>query len=190
MSGLAGRPVVSLVVAVLDQADAVTALLDHVASLDGVWEVVVADGGSRDGTAAVARAHPLAPKVGRAVRGRLPQLETGAGVATGDVVAFLDVHSRMTPDAYGDVARALRDPARRAGVLARSAHPAIWLRAEEWRRLGAFPPASAARGDDLLGRAQRRWGAVRSVASGLWIRYACTARVSPSRLLSVYANIN
>ncbi len=48
----------SVVIPTLQEAATLPATLDHLAGLDGRFEVVVADGGSTDGTRDVAAAHP------------------------------------------------------------------------------------------------------------------------------------
>jgi glycosyltransferase involved in cell wall biosynthesis len=58
---------VSIVVPVLDEAAALPGLLDHLAGLDGDWEIVICDGGSRDRTPELAAAHPLRPNLARIV---------------------------------------------------------------------------------------------------------------------------
>jgi rSAM/selenodomain-associated transferase 2 len=58
-------------------------------------EVVVVDGGSRDGTMALARPH--ADRVIAAPRGRAAQMNAGAAVAGGDVLLFLHADTRL-PD--------------------------------------------------------------------------------------------
>ena len=60
-------------------------------------EIIVADGGSSDGTAALAR--PLADRVIAAPRGRSLQMNAGAAVAQGDVLLFLHADSRLPEDA-------------------------------------------------------------------------------------------
>ena len=47
----AGSPLVSILVPTLDEERELPALLDALGALPGRWEVVVADGGSRDATA-------------------------------------------------------------------------------------------------------------------------------------------
>jgi rSAM/selenodomain-associated transferase 2 len=101
-------PLVSVVVPVVDEAAALPGLLDHLAELDGRLEVIVADGGSSDGSAELARAHPLAPRVVSG-RGRPGQLNAGAAAASGDVLVFLHADTRLPYDAYTSLSRALRD---------------------------------------------------------------------------------
>jgi rSAM/selenodomain-associated transferase 2 len=64
-------------------------------------EVIVADGGSRDGSADLAR--PLTDGVIVAPRGRASQMNAGAEVATGDVLLFLHADTRLPENADSPV---------------------------------------------------------------------------------------
>ena len=96
----AREPLVSVVVPVLDEAAALPGLLDHLAGLQGRFETVVADGGSADGSAGIAAAHPSAPVVLRVGGGRARQMNTGAAAARGDPIVFLHADTRLPPRAY------------------------------------------------------------------------------------------
>jgi rSAM/selenodomain-associated transferase 2 len=128
----------------------------------GASEVIVADGGSDDGTAA--RALAAGALVTTAPRGRGPQLNAGAALATGDVLCFVHADVRLPPDAAAQIARALRDPQILGGnfrvrfgrgghgrFLAALYHvirqlrifygdSAIWVRRDAFHRAGRFPP--------------------------------------------------
>jgi rSAM/selenodomain-associated transferase 2 len=86
----------SIIMPVLDEAAEIEAALTALAPLRarGV-EVIVADGGSGDDTAAIAR--PLAERVVMAARGRAEEMNAGATVAKGDVLLFLHADTRL-PD--------------------------------------------------------------------------------------------
>jgi len=107
---IALEPLVSVVVPVLDEAATIGDLLDHLAGLPGRWEIVVADGGSNDGTAALAAAHPAAPRVIVAPSGRARQQNAGAAAARGEVLVFLHADSRLPGTAHAAITEALRDP--------------------------------------------------------------------------------
>ncbi|MGI8595068.1 MAG: glycosyltransferase, partial [Solirubrobacteraceae bacterium] len=94
----------------LDEARAMPGLLDHLAALPGRLEVIVADGGSRDDTVDIARAHPLAPRLVGPVRGRAAQLNAAAEEAAGELLVFLHADSRLPRGAYAELSGALRDP--------------------------------------------------------------------------------
>jgi rSAM/selenodomain-associated transferase 2 len=84
----------SIVMPVLDEAAEVEAALQALAPYRrrGV-ELVVVDGGSRDGTPELA--YPLADRVIVAARGRAAQMNAGAAAAQGDVLLFLHVDTRL-----------------------------------------------------------------------------------------------
>jgi rSAM/selenodomain-associated transferase 2 len=101
-------PLVSILVPTLDEERALPSLLDALGALPGRWELVVADGGSRDATVALARAHHVGPLVVEVRGGRAAQLNGAARVATGDVLLFLHADSRLPCDAYASLAEAWR----------------------------------------------------------------------------------
>jgi rSAM/selenodomain-associated transferase 2 len=92
----------SIVMPVLDEAATIRGALE---ALQG-YEVIVADGGSSDGTPDIAAG--LCDRVVRAPRGRARQMNAGAAVATGDALLFLHVDTRLPPNADAAVALALR----------------------------------------------------------------------------------
>jgi len=97
----------SVIVPTLDEAEALPAAL-AAARQPGVTEIIVVDGGSRDGTLALARA--LADRVLETARGRARQMNAGAAVARGDVLLFLHADTRLPAGYAQAVARALADP--------------------------------------------------------------------------------
>jgi len=114
----AAGPLVSVIVPTLDEESALPRLLDHLAALDGRFEVIVADGGSSDATLALARAHPLAPAVVTAPRGRARQLNVAAATARGELLVFLHADSLLPSGAYAALIAAWRDPAFAGGNFA------------------------------------------------------------------------
>ena len=76
---------ISVVIPTLDEAEMLPRLLSSLAAQAA--EIIVVDGGSRDGTEAVARAHGA--RLLRAGPGRGTQLRRGAEVARGAVLLFL-----------------------------------------------------------------------------------------------------
>jgi rSAM/selenodomain-associated transferase 2 len=96
----------SIVIPVLDEAAGITATLQALAPLRARGhEVIVVDGGSRDGTPALAA--PLADTVLASARGRARQMNAGAAVAQGEVLLFLHADTTLPPQADAAVARAL-----------------------------------------------------------------------------------
>jgi rSAM/selenodomain-associated transferase 2 len=98
----------SIVVPVLDEADAMAAHLDALTPLRARRvEVVVVDGGSRDGT--VEQAQGQADRVLVAERGRASQMNAGARATRGDILLFLHADTRLPPGADELVREALAD---------------------------------------------------------------------------------
>ena len=95
----------SIVIPTLNEASTVQEALRRLHRL-APDEVIVADGGSRDGTCELAR--PFAAVV-KGRRGRGLQLNAGAAQATGDVLIFLHADVRLPPDALPAIASVLRD---------------------------------------------------------------------------------
>lgn len=96
MLGLAN---ISVVVPTLDEADGIGALVAQLIR-DGFGEVIVADGGSTDGTpdlAAAAGAATLA-----SARGRASQMNAGAAAAIGEIPLFLHADTRL-PEGAADL---------------------------------------------------------------------------------------
>jgi len=104
----ADSPLVSVLVPTLDEQRELPALLEHLAALHGRWQVVIADGGSRDGTVALARAHATEPTVLEVGAGRAAQLNAAAHQANGELLLFLHADSRLPRDAYASLAQAWR----------------------------------------------------------------------------------
>ncbi len=112
---------ISVVIPVLDEERRIGAQLARLAALAGLHEVIVADGGSTDGTVALARA-AAGVIVLEAPRGRAAQMNAGARVATGDVFLFLHADVTLPPDAAAWIGRALAAP----DVVAGSGRSSTW----------------------------------------------------------------
>ena len=167
---------VSVVVPVLDEAAALPGLLDHLGALEGRFEVIVADGGSRDGSAELARAHPVGPHVVDAPRGRAAQMNAGADHASGDPIVFLHADTRLPHDAWRSLVDTTADGGnfalgfdggdafsrvlgtwyavqRRLGVY--YGDSAIWLQRATFDALGGFRPLPIMEDYDLARRLAR-----------------------------------
>jgi rSAM/selenodomain-associated transferase 2 len=107
----------TIVIPVVDEARMITRCLDALAAQPGIDEILVVDGGSVDGTVALARAHAVRPRVIETRRGRGHQLETGGRAARGDVVLFLHVDVRLPTGAAAIVEQTLADPGVVAGAF-------------------------------------------------------------------------
>ena len=84
----------SVVVPTLNEARGIRACLEALAPLRGRGhEVIVADGGSTDGTPALAAG--LCDRVLQAARGRAVQMNAGARAASGQALVFLHADTRL-----------------------------------------------------------------------------------------------
>lgn len=96
----------SIIVPALDEAPQIVAALEALAPLRASGhEVIVVDGGSADGTPALAAG--LADRILHAPRGRARQMNAGAAIATGDALVFLHADTRLPSDAAPLVLEAL-----------------------------------------------------------------------------------
>jgi rSAM/selenodomain-associated transferase 2/rSAM/selenodomain-associated transferase 1 len=106
----------SVVVAHLDEGAGLDACLDALLRQPDPLEIVVADGGSRDGSAERAAARPgVTVCVTETGRGR--QLAAGAALATGDRLLFLHADVRLPPDGTRLIHAALDRPGAEAGAF-------------------------------------------------------------------------
>jgi rSAM/selenodomain-associated transferase 2 len=151
----------SVVIPALDEEAVLASTLESVSRSAPGCEIVVADGGSRDATREIAVT--AGARVVSAPRGRGPQMNAGAAVATGDVLLFLHADTQLPADAGTLVEQALADPRAVAGSFVLgfdSPHPllrlssvasrlnlgwatygdqALFFRREAFERAGGFP---------------------------------------------------
>ncbi len=166
---------ISVVLPVLNEAQALPALLAALADA-GVHERIVVDGGSTDGTRALAERSGA--RIVDSGRGRGPQQNAGARVATGDVIWFLHADTGVDPacvaalrEARGEwgcfaVSIASRDARLRltAALMNRRARRSgsctgdmgIWVRPAFFAEIGGFAALSAFEDLDLTDRARAR----------------------------------
>ena len=119
-------PLLSIIIPVLDEADQIPHLITHLSEapeeiaiddsssneygrtqqlkphLSEAPDVIAVDGGSTDGTLVLLSQSHI--KVISAARGRSNQMNAGAAVATGDVLLFLHVDTRLPPDYIEELA--------------------------------------------------------------------------------------
>jgi rSAM/selenodomain-associated transferase 2 len=99
----------SIVVPVLNEAANLERLLPELLTLGPHVEIVVADGGSIDGTAEVVSRHPPVVRVDSA-RGRARQMNAGARASRGSAILFLHADTALPAGAVSAIADALADP--------------------------------------------------------------------------------
>src|SRR5215210_8394725 len=96
----------SIIIPTLNEAPQIVATLVAARAVAPAAELIVADGGSADGTPALAAQYAT---VIAAPRGRARQMNAGAAHARGDVLLFLHADTRLPPDADAAITAALRD---------------------------------------------------------------------------------
>lgn len=113
-SGAGGTPCISIIVPALNEAGGIAAALAVLAPLRRRGhEVIVVDGGSSDGTAALSRG--AADRVVLAPRGRASQLNAGAAIARGEILLFLHADTHLPEDADAKVLEGLASTRRAWG---------------------------------------------------------------------------
>jgi rSAM/selenodomain-associated transferase 2 len=115
---------ISVIVPALDEEGQLPGTLAAARAV-GVCEIIVVDGGSRDGTAEVARRH--ADVVLTAPRGRAAQMNAGAAAARGDVLLFLHADTRLPSGFDLAVQAALADSSVSSGRFDVHLEPATLL---------------------------------------------------------------
>lgn len=104
---------ISVVIPTLNEAESLGPLLDALAAEPEAKEMIVVDGGSRDGTTEIARgrgAHLIACGPGRG-----QQLACGAEAALGEALLFLHADTRFPKGGLAAIERALAECPERAG---------------------------------------------------------------------------
>lgn len=175
---------VSVIIPALNEAPTIENTLRSVSSLQGNREVIVVDGGSGDGTMAIAG--PYA-RVLSCLKGRSRQMNTGAREARGDVLLFLHADTELPQGAGDAIEKSLADPAVIGGrfrlrldqpgwpyrVIAGGVNTrdrlfrgftgdqAIFIRTSVFNRLGGFKDIPLLEDLDLSGRMCRAGKVVR-----------------------------
>jgi rSAM/selenodomain-associated transferase 2 len=124
-----GKPLVSIVIPVLDDAAALTRVLAQLTDQDDL-EVVVVDGGSQDESRRVAGA---ADRVVESASGRARQLKVGVAAARGTFIWMVHADSGINAELLNQIRRSAADLSVRWGrVDVRLAGDALAYRVIEW----------------------------------------------------------
>ena len=92
---------ISVIIPALDESENIEAAIESARQAEDA-EVIVCDGGSRDGTAAIARSCGVETIC--TGRGRACQMNAGAAIASGDALLFLHADTRLPKD-FGELIR-------------------------------------------------------------------------------------
>jgi rSAM/selenodomain-associated transferase 2 len=97
----------SVIVPMLDEKDAIAATLDALRIGASTAEVIVVDGGSSDRSVEIAR--PRCDRLIEGPRGRAPQMNAGASLASGEAIAFVHADTIVPATFARDIEAALAD---------------------------------------------------------------------------------
>jgi rSAM/selenodomain-associated transferase 2 len=116
---------ISVVIPTWNETAELSATVERLRGIPEIVEILVADGGSTDGT--IALAAQLGCKVVSAPRGRGTQMRLGAAQATGDVVLLLHADTWLEPNAGRAILDALNDSDAVAGGCWKRFREPHWL---------------------------------------------------------------
>jgi rSAM/selenodomain-associated transferase 2 len=173
----------AIVVPTLEEAATIVETIAHLRAFPEVSEIVIVDGGSRDGTAA--RARTAGALVLEARRGRGAQMNVGARATTAPTLVFLHADCRLPPGAFDAMQRVLHGgcDAGVFGIRYDSRHPllrlvgalscletrltqfgeaALFVRRERFDEVGGFPEWPLFEDVDILSRLRRAGGVGRA----------------------------
>ena len=117
---------ISVIVPVWNDRESLEALLPQLMEEPGSPEIIVVDGGSRDGSVEVARRFPSVRLV-ESQRGRGCQMNRGAGIARGDVLLFLHSDTRPSHGAIARLPELLDSRGADFGAFRLRFDPPVWL---------------------------------------------------------------
>ena len=123
---LATSASVSVIVPVWNEAGRLAGWLDDLSREPGVREIIVADGGSRDGSAELAARVP-GVRVVRSRRGRGMQMNAGAHAASGSVLLFLHCDTSLPGGAIAELSALLASAPADFGAFRVRFEPSVML---------------------------------------------------------------
>jgi rSAM/selenodomain-associated transferase 2 len=116
---------VSIVVPVLDEATIVRGFLEHLRATAAGAQIIIVDGGSKDGTMQICQG--LADRTLQTTPGRARQMNVGAQIAQGDILWFLHADSRISANSLAAIERSLSDPRTVGGCFQLQIVPSRWI---------------------------------------------------------------
>ena len=152
---------ISIIIPTLNEGTTLGFFLRNLSAQPGEFEIVVADGGSSDGTLEILTHFP-AVKLIRSSGGRARQMNEGARQARGEILLFLHADTTLPDNALLEIEEVLADSSVAAGsfsldfdhparffrmlsIFGRINHPfftygdqGLFLRASTFRRIGGF----------------------------------------------------
>ncbi|NQT27486.1 glycosyltransferase family 2 protein [candidate division KSB1 bacterium] len=124
------RPLISVIIPTLNEAENIQQLLIHLHSMDENLELIVSDCGSLDGTCEIAK--PYA-KIVQSDRGRGVQMNAGARAASGDILWFIHADCVPHPDSAKTIHETLKNSKIAGGAFEYNLNsPAFFFRLAEF----------------------------------------------------------
>ena len=121
---------ISVIIPTLNEAKTIKLLLEYFTQFENIHEVIVADGGSIDGTVEIAQEIATVINV---PKGRGVQMNSGAAIATGDIYWFLHADCRPHLDSVNSLLNTLNDSNIVGGAFEYNLnHPNIYFRITEY----------------------------------------------------------
>ena len=115
----------SVVIPTLNEEAVIGQSIDAIRAEHAAAEIIVADGGSADGTVRIAESRGVT--VCHAPRGRGTQSNAGAAAASGDVIIFLHADTALPPGAFQYLADLFADPEVKTGTFGLKFDRRHWL---------------------------------------------------------------
>src|SRR5947199_1401330 len=97
----------SIIVPVFNEAPLIRPFLEHLRERASGAEVIVADGGSTDGTAELAA--DLCDRLVQSQRSRANQMKSGADAARGEILWFVHADAELPLECFDEIARIMHD---------------------------------------------------------------------------------
>jgi len=116
---------ISIIVPVLNEAAIVRGFLEHLCAAAPNAEIILVDGGSKDGTLDFCR--DLVDHIVETVPERARQMNAGARLARGEILWFLHADSRVSANAAAAIEDTLCDPQIVGGCFALQIVPSRWI---------------------------------------------------------------
>lgn len=95
---------ISIIIPCLNEGAYIQKTLEHVNSLPGNFEIIVADGGSKDDTIKLVQEFESVKFIS-SEKGRGKQMNKGATIANGEILLFLHADTFLPENAYRDIVR-------------------------------------------------------------------------------------
>lgn len=105
---------VSIIIPTLNEEESIPLLLENLASQEGDFEIIVADGGSADNTLTICKSYPDI-KIISSEKGRALQMNKGAEIARGDTLLFLHADTLLPRKGIKTIENVMNDDKFAAG---------------------------------------------------------------------------